>query len=62
MAAHIRYMGPYAGDELLFEILFNKLCSWAGPRGFLEQKSARSLITYHDCPEPTEEEKQRLSV
>ncbi|MBN2220147.1 MAG: AraC family transcriptional regulator [Kosmotogaceae bacterium] len=60
--AYVRYIGPYAGDERLFETLFNKLCSWAGPRGFLEQKSARFLIIYHDNPEVTEEEKLRLSV
>jgi len=60
--AYVRYIGPCAGDEKLFETLFNKLCSWAGPRGFLEKKSASSLIIYHDNPEVTEEEKLRLSV
>ncbi len=33
--AYIRHIGPYAGNEVLFESLFNKLYAWAGPRGLL---------------------------
>lgn len=60
--AYVRYIGPYAGDEKLFETLFNKLCGWAGPRGLMENTSADFLVIYHDNPEVTEEEKLRTSV
>lgn len=60
--AYVRYIGPYAGDEKLFETLFNRLCSWAGPRGLIERKGAQFLIIYHDNPEVTEDDKLRLSV
>jgi len=33
--AYIRHIGPYKGDQELFGRLFNKLMSWAGPRGLL---------------------------
>ncbi len=60
--AYVRYIGPYAGDEKLFETLFNKLCAWAGPRGLLQRSDAQYLIIYHDNPDVTEEDKLRLSV
>lgn len=35
--AYIRHIGPYKGDSKLFERLFNKLFTWAGPRGLVQQ-------------------------
>lgn len=58
---YVRYIGPYEGDEKLFETLFGKLCSWAGPRNLLES-DAQFLVIYHDNPEITEKEKLRMSV
>jgi len=31
--AYVRHTGPYAGDSDLFKGLFEKLMTWAGPRG-----------------------------
>jgi AraC family transcriptional regulator len=60
--AYVRYIGPYKGDENLFEGLFNKLSSWAGPKGLLGKENADFLIIYHDNPDVTEENKLRVSV
>jgi len=59
---YVRYIGPYKGDEQLFGNLFNKLSSWAGPRGLLEQKDFHFIVVYHDDPEITEPTKLRMSV
>jgi AraC family transcriptional regulator len=59
--AYVRYIGPYKGDAKLFEGLFGKLMSWAGPRG-LVVPDAKSLIIYHDNPDITDESKLRVSV
>lgn len=60
--AYIRYVGPYKGDSELFEGLYHKLFSWAGPRNLLHSPDTKSLIIYHDDPEITEENKLRISV
>ena len=57
--AYLRYVGPYAGDEKLFERLYAKLGAWAGPRGI---DMSTSYIIYHDDPNITDEQKLRLSV
>ncbi len=60
--AYVRHIGPYKGDSKLFEKLFNKLFTWAGPRGLAQQENMKSIIVYHDDPEVTEAEKLRTSV
>jgi len=60
--AYVRHIGPYMGDEKLFERLWNQLFAWAGPRGLLGGESFNSLIIYHDDPNVTVEDKLRLSV
>jgi AraC family transcriptional regulator len=60
--AYVRHVGPYAGDAKLFENLFNKLFTWAGPRGLTEAPDLKVLAVYHDNPKITEEEKLRLSM
>ncbi len=60
--AYVRYIGPYKGNDKLFEKLWNKLFSWAGPRGILQQPDLKSLVVYHDDPNITGAEKLRLSV
>jgi AraC family transcriptional regulator len=60
--AYIRHIGPYKGDSKLFERLFNKLFTWAGPRGLVQQPGMNSIIVYHDDPEVTEANKLRVSV
>lgn len=60
--AYVRHIGPYAGDPELFGRLFNRICSWAGPRGLLNKTDVKSLIIYHDDPNVTDPEKLRTSV
>ena len=60
--AYVRHIGPYAGNEGLFEKLWNKLFAWAGPRGLLEREDMQSLVIYHDDPNVTEQDKLRMSV
>lgn len=59
--AYIRYTGTYQGNEKLFESLFNKLFTWAGPRKLLGPQS-KAIVIYHDDPNVTDPEKQRMSV
>lgn len=60
--AYIRHIGPYKGDERLFEKIWNRLFSWAGARGLLGGKDFKSLVIYHDDPNVTIEDRLRLSV
>ena len=60
--AYVRHIGPYKGDNALFENLFNRLMAWAGPRGLLRFPETRVLAVYHDDPDITEEEKLRVSA
>ena len=60
--AYIRHIGPYKGDEQLFEKLWNRLFTWAGPRGLVGGKDFDSLIVYHDDPNVTDDSKLRTSV
>lgn len=60
--AYIRHIGPYKGDDKLFENLWNRLFSWAGPRGLIGGKDFKSLVIYHDDPNVTVEDKLRMSV
>lgn len=59
--AYVRHIGPYAGDEKLFQNLFERLCRWAGPRGLIREGSDFITI-YHDDPNITAPEKLRTSV
>ena len=60
--AYVRHVGPYKGDVDLFRQLFNKLCTWAGPRGLMGRSGAKLMTVYHDSPEITDDAKLRLSV
>lgn len=60
--AYVRHIGPYKGNSQLFEDLFSKLTTWAGPRGLLDQPDLKFLNIYHDDPEITDENNLRLSV
>lgn len=60
--AYIRHIGPYKGDEKLFENIWNRLFAWAGPRGLIGGPDFKSLIIYHDDPKITEPDKLRMSV
>lgn len=60
--AYVRYTGPYKGNNTLFEGLWNRLFTWAGPRGLVQQPDMKTLVIYHDDPNITSEDKLRLSV
>lgn len=60
--AYLRHIGPYKGDDKLFEKLWGKLCSWAGPKGLLQNRDTQFLAIYHDDPKVTEDDKLRMSV
>jgi AraC family transcriptional regulator len=60
--AYIRHTGPYQGDGKLFEGLWNRLFTWAGPRNLIGGPDFKSLIIYHDDPNVTVEDKLRMSV
>ena len=59
---YVRHVGPYKGDSGLFEKLYSKLMTWAGPRGLLQNPEMRMFNIYHDNPEITDDDKLRLSV
>jgi AraC family transcriptional regulator len=60
--AYIRHIGPYKGDEKLFEGIWNRLFAWAGPRKLIGGTNFKSLVIYHDDPNVTIEDKLRMSV
>ncbi|RPH89108.1 MAG: AraC family transcriptional regulator [Calditrichaeota bacterium] len=60
--AYVRHIGPYKGDEKLFNRLFGTLFKWAGARGLLLTNDVKCLTIYHDNPEITDEDKLRISV
>jgi len=59
--AYVRNIGPYMNNAALFQRLILKLCTWAGPRGLLGNGKPIIAI-YHDNPEITPEDKQRISI
>lgn len=59
--AYVRHIGPYKGDNGLFERLWNKLFTWAGPRNLIGPET-QSLAIYHDDPNITDDDKLRVSV
>ncbi|MBL7033574.1 MAG: GyrI-like domain-containing protein [Candidatus Delongbacteria bacterium] len=60
--AYVRHIGPYQGDSDLFAGLFNRLMTWAGPRGLLRFPETKSLCVYHDDPKITAGENLRTDV
>ncbi len=59
--AYVRHVGPYAGDEALFNGLFGKLMQWAGPRGLCTKPGVQFITVYHDDPALVDASKQRIS-
>jgi len=59
--AYIRNVGPYAGDEFLFQKLSAQLFQWAAPRSQINENTF-TLNIYHDNPEITEKQKLRVMV
>jgi len=59
--AYVRHVGPYAGNDGLFERLQRELYNWAGPRGLIGRPDAEAICIYHDNPDITEPDKLRIS-
>jgi AraC family transcriptional regulator len=59
--AYIRNVGPYQGDEPLFDKLVAQLFRWAVPHGIVDEDT-RTLNLYYDNPEITEKQKLRVMV
>lgn len=60
--AYIRHLGPYNGDQKLFQSLRNKLFAWAGARGLIGGKDFKFLVLYHDDPNAAIGDKLRMSL
>jgi len=60
--AYVRHIGPYKGDSELFERLFGKLMTWAGPRDLLHFPETQMLAVYYDDPDITEDDKLRVDA
>lgn len=60
--AYVRHVGPYKGNEELFRGLWQKIMTWAGPRGLMAQSNLTSLAVYHDDPNITDDMKLRTSI
>ena len=60
--AYVRHVGPYMGDEKLFERLWGRLIRWAEPRGLFKPPETQMLCVYHDNPDITDGDKLRTSV
>ncbi len=59
--AYVRHVGPYAGDDELFDHLFARLRRWAEPLGQVHE-ATKWLSLYHDPPGITDDERLRVSV
>ena len=59
--AYIRNVGPYQGDDTLFDRLYTQLSQWAVPRGYINNDTF-TLNIYYDNPEITEKQKLRVMV
>ena len=60
--AYVRHIGPYQGDSELFASLFEKLMTWAGPRGLIRFPETQMMTVYYDDPEITEDAKLRVDA
>ncbi|MFH1197206.1 MAG: AraC family transcriptional regulator [bacterium] len=60
--AYIRHIGPYKGNQKLFEGLFERLFAWAGSRDLIKFPETKVLAVYYDDPEITEDTKLRVDV
>lgn len=60
--AYVRHVGPYAGNNDLFDKLWGQIFQWAGPRGLAYAPGSEMISIYHDNPEITEQNKLRLSL
>ncbi|PLW98935.1 MAG: hypothetical protein C0594_17695 [Marinilabiliales bacterium] len=58
---YIRYTGSYIRTDNLFEEIWAKLYAIADVRGYMDEPEFKTLVVYHDDPQMTPADKQRLS-
>ena len=57
--AYIRYIGPYQGNDVLFDDLYTRLYQWAVPQGHVTGPATRYNI-YYDSPDITDHRQLRV--
>jgi AraC family transcriptional regulator len=60
--AYVRNIGPYNGDQKMFQDLRNKLFTWAGAKGLFMGNGFKFLVLYHDDPNVALGENLRMSL
>jgi len=60
--AYTRNIGPYNGDQKMFQNLREKLFTWAGARGLLGGRDSKFLVVYHDDPTVAIGDNLRMSL
>lgn len=59
--ACIHHIGPFQGNTILFEKLFEKLCSWAGPKQLMGSNTIFLSVYYND-PKKVKPEEIKMGV
>ncbi|WP_187170573.1 AraC family transcriptional regulator [Salidesulfovibrio onnuriiensis] len=59
---YVRHTGPYKGDADLFIRLYDRLFTWAAPRGLADVRASETYVLYHDSIEITSGDRLRVSV
>ena len=60
--AYIRNMGPYDGNNELYQKHREKLFAWAGAQGLFQREDFKYLILYHDNPKVALGDNLRMSL
>jgi AraC family transcriptional regulator len=60
--AYVRSIGPYNGNQELYQNHRNKLFAWAGARGLMGGKDFKYLVLYHDNPNVALSDNLRMSL
>jgi len=59
--AYSRHQGSYISDDSVHERMWGKMFAWASSKGYLSKPNIKTLVVYHDNPNLTPAEKQRMS-
>lgn len=60
--AYVRKIGEFDGNKENFQVLRNKLFTWAAAQNLLGGENFKFLVMYHDNPEVATNNKQRMSL
>jgi AraC family transcriptional regulator len=59
--AYVSFVGNYLGNTGVFKELIDKICTWAGPKGLLNDNTL-FISSYQDDPEITPPEELKLDM